>query len=46
MNTSWEFLLELKQKGREYAEKWLLNEYDQVGIKSSFDVDKHFFDKY
>ena len=45
MNTSWEFLLDLKQKGREYAEKWLENEYHLVGIKSSFDVEKHFFDK-
>ena len=46
MNTSWEFLLDLKQKGREYAEKWIINEYDQVGIKSSFDVEKHFFNKF
>ena len=46
MNTSWDFLLELKQKGRDYAEKWLLEEYDEVGVKSSFDVEKHFFDKY
>ena len=45
MNTSWEFLLDLKQKGREYAEKWLENEYHLVGLKSSFDVEKHFFDK-
>ncbi len=46
MNTSWEFLLDLKKKGRIYAEKWLNEEYDQVGIKSSFDVEKHFFNKY
>jgi len=46
MNTSKEFLLELKEKGRLYAEKWLNHEYFQVGIKSSFDVEKHFFDKY
>jgi NTE family protein len=46
MNTSWEFLLDLKQKGREYAEKWIEHEYDQVGVKSSFDVEKHFFNKF
>ena len=46
MNTSWEFLLELKNQGRLYAERWLENEYYEVGVKSSFDVEKHFFDKY
>ena len=46
MNTSWEFLLDLKNKGRLYAEKWLENEFHEVGVKSSFDVEKHFFDKY
>ena len=46
MNTSWEFLTDLKNKGRFYAEKWLENEFHLVGLKSSFDVEKHFFDKY
>lgn len=46
MNTSWDFLLDLKNKGRLTAEKWLENEFHEVGVKSSFDVDKHFFDKY
>ena len=46
MNTSWDFLLELKNKGRFYAEKWLENEFNEVGVKSSFDVEKHFFDRY
>ena len=45
MNTSWEFLLDLKQKGRLYAEKWLQEEYHKVGVKSTFDIEKHFFDK-
>jgi NTE family protein len=45
MNTSWEFLLDLKQKGRIYAEKWLQEEYHMVGVKSTFDIEKHFFDK-
>ena len=46
MNTSWDFLLELKQKGRLYAEKWLEHEFHEVGVKSSFDIEKHFFAKY
>ncbi len=46
MNTSWDFILDLKNKGRFYAEKWLKHEFHEVGIKSSFDIEKHFFDKY
>jgi NTE family protein len=45
MNTSWEFLLELKQKGREIAEKWIQNDFKEVGVKSTFDVEEHFFGK-
>ena len=45
MNTSWEFLLSLKEKGRQTATKWLESDYKQVGIKSTFDVEEHFFDK-
>lgn len=46
MNTSWEFLLELKEKGRNIAEKWLENDYPEVGLKSTFDVEEHFFGKF
>ena len=45
MNTSWEFLLDLKERGRQTASQWLESDYKQVGIKSSFDVEEHFFDK-
>lgn len=45
MNTSWEFLLNLKEKGRKTADEWLANDFNQVGIKSTFDVEEHFFDK-
>lgn len=45
MNTSWEFLLELKEKGRELATKWIENDFKEVGVKSTFDVEEHFFDK-
>lgn len=46
MNTSWEFLLQLKEKGREIASRWLESDFKQVGLKSTFDVEEHFFDKF
>jgi NTE family protein len=45
MNTSWEFLLELKEKGRQIAQQWLETDYAEVGLKSTFDVEEHFFGK-
>lgn len=45
MNISWEFLLELKEKGRQIAEKWIRTDYNEVGLKSTFDVEEHFFGK-
>lgn len=46
MNTSWDFLLALKERGRKTASKWLETDFKQVGIKSTFDVEEHFFDKF
>jgi NTE family protein len=45
MNTSWEFLSELKEKGRAIAENWIKTDYSMVGVKSTFDVEEHFFSK-
>lgn len=45
MNTSWEFLTNLKEKGRAIADKWLKSDFKEVGLKSTFDVEEHFFDK-
>jgi len=45
MNISWEFLLSLKEKGRQIAEKWINTDYKNVGLKSTFDVEEHFFGK-
>lgn len=45
MNTSWEFLLSLKEKGRQIASRWLDTDFKEVGLKSTFDVEEHFFDK-
>jgi len=46
MNTELCFLLKLKNAGREAADKWIKEELCNVGKKSSFDVDKHFFNKF
>ncbi len=46
MNTSWDFLLSLKEKGREIASKWIEEDFKLVGVKSTFDVEQHFFDKF
>jgi NTE family protein len=45
MNVSWEFLSQLKEKGRQIAENWINTDYSQVGLKSTFDVEAHFFGK-
>jgi NTE family protein len=45
MNTSWEFLLNLKEKGRAIADQWIKDDYDQLGLRSTFDVEEHFFGK-
>jgi NTE family protein len=46
MNTSWDFLMHLKEKGRETAEKWMNDKFSLVGSKSTFDVEEHFFGKF
>jgi NTE family protein len=46
INTELCFLLKLKNAGRAAADKWIKEELHNVGKKSSFDVDKHFFKKY
>jgi NTE family protein len=37
-NTEWTFLCELRARGREAAETWLQAHFDDVGVRSSFDV--------
>lgn len=46
MNTSWEFLVDLKNKGRQIADKWIQTDFHEVGLKSTFDVEEHFFGKF
>ena len=45
MNTSWDFLVDLKNRGRAIAEEWIKTDYSEVGLKSTFDVEEHFFGK-
>jgi NTE family protein len=45
MNTSWEFLSDLKERGRMIADKWIKTDLREVGLKSTFDVEEHFFGK-
>lgn len=42
MNTDWNFLIYLKDKGREVAKLWLEENYDKIGKSSSVDLDKEF----
>lgn len=46
LNTAWDFLKEMMNKGRNTASEWLESEYSSVGHKSTFDVEEHFFGKY
>lgn len=46
LNTDYRFLKYLKLRGRRAADKWIKEELKKVGKKSSFDVDKHFFNKF
>ncbi len=38
MNAEWAFLTYLRDKGRAAAERWLAAHYDDIGVRSTFDV--------
>jgi NTE family protein len=42
MNTEWNFLTYLRDKGREVAKIWLEENFDTLGKSSSIDLDKEF----
>lgn len=42
MNTEWNFLTYLRDKGREVAKIWLEENFDTLGKSSSIDIDKEF----
>ncbi len=41
-NTNWDFLMRLRDKGREIAQEWLEGHYDKIGSESSVDIHKEF----
>lgn len=41
-DTEWNFLLDLKERGRRAAETWLKAHYDAVGVSSSVDIRQRF----
>jgi NTE family protein len=43
LNADWEFLMSLHDYGRQQAEAFLSEHYDQIGKESSTDVEKKFF---
>ncbi|MBI5277454.1 MAG: patatin-like phospholipase family protein [Burkholderiales bacterium] len=42
LNPDWEFLVHLRDKGREYARDWLAEHFDQLGRESSVDIRAEF----
>lgn len=42
MNTDWKFLEHLFQAGFESGQQWITDHYDDIGIKSSADLEKDF----
>jgi NTE family protein len=38
MNAEWDFLLYLKEVGRQAAEDWLEKQYESVGVKSTYSI--------
>ena len=43
-NIEWDYLQELKNRGRETAEQWLTNHYESIGKASTVDLRKEFLD--
>lgn len=41
-NVEWEFLTELKERGREIADAWLVENFEKIGNQSSIDVREMF----
>jgi NTE family protein len=39
-NADWDFLLDLKEVGRAHADAWLKENFDQIGRRSTIDINK------
>jgi len=42
MNTDWNFLLQLFEAGKRSGEKWLEDHYDDIGVRSSAQIEEDF----
>lgn len=42
LNAEWDFLLHLKTIGRQTADRWLVQNYDQIGVSSTVDLPRMF----
>jgi NTE family protein len=42
LNVSWDYLIYLRDFGRKNADYWIKENYDKIGVKSTFDVEKYF----
>jgi len=42
MNTDWKFLNKLRKQGREQADKWIKDNFDSLGERSTCDIPKEF----
>ena len=38
LNADWEFLTHLRDDGREFADRWLAENFDRIGVDSTIDV--------
>ena len=39
-NADWDFLLDLKEVGRAHADAWLKQNFDQIGRRSTVDINQ------
>jgi NTE family protein len=46
VNAEWSFLTYLRQRGRDWASKWLDTNYDSIGGRSTFDLNQLFADAF
>ena len=42
LNASWDFFMHMKAMGRQAAEEWLNSQWDEVGVRSSVNIEEKF----
>lgn len=46
LNTDWDYLIKLRNCGRQWADEWLAANFDAIGSHSTFDLDALFADSF